>query len=64
MKKRKNYGVKLRDFDEDELLRMAEVTEYAIIKWVLEISDALDVPIDELATLRKKLKDFLDEEVY
>ena len=65
MKKRKHFnGSDIRDFDEDELLRTAEVAEHAIIKWTLELSDALDIPIDELANLRKKLKDFLDEEVY
>jgi hypothetical protein len=63
---RKNYGNSSFDefFDTDELIRVAELAETAIIKWPLELSDELDMPIDELAGMRVKLKEFLDEEVF
>ena len=66
IKIRKDYGGNnLSDFfDGDELIRIAEIAESSIIKWPLEISDSIDMPIDELAGLRVKLKEFLDEEVY
>ena len=66
IKIRKDYGNNsFTDFFEsDDLIRIAELAETSIIKWPLELSDALDMPIDELANLRVKLKEFLDEEVY
>ena len=66
MKKTKqNYqGRRSGEFGDEDFVRIAEIAEFAIIKWVLEISDNLDIPIAELADLRKRLKEFLDEEVY
>lgn len=66
IKIRKNYGNSSFDdiFGTDELIRVAELAETAIIKWPLELSDELDIPLDELASMRVKLKEFLDEEVF
>ena len=62
---RKNFGVHGSDsFDGDTVIRIAEIAECSIIKWTLELSDELDIPLDELATIKMKLKEFLDEEVY
>ena len=66
MKKTKqNYrGKSSDDFSDEDFVRIAEIAEFSIIKWVLELSDNLDITISDLADLRKRLKEFLDEEVY
>ena len=61
-KVRKNYGAGLTGFEHDEQVIIAQIAEHAIVKWSIEISDAIDISFADLGQLKVKLTEYLDEE--
>ena len=61
---RKNYGAGLAGFEHDDQIVIAQIAEHAILKWTIELSDALDISFADLGKLKVKLTEYLDEEEY